>query len=52
MDAIIRLENGGRIRLANIVSEVHSPAEAPQVYDRLISERGFPVVQFDWRDFE
>ena len=51
MDAIIRLENGGRIRLANIVSEVHSPAEAPEVYNRLINERSFPVVQFDWRNF-
>ncbi len=50
--ALLKLEACGRLRLSDIVSEVHSPTEAPAVYQRLISERGFPVVQFDWRDFE
>lgn len=49
MDAILRLEKGGRLNLQNIVSEIHSPAEAPEVYHRMLTEKNFPVgVQFDW----
>lgn len=52
MNALIRMEACGRIRLSDIVSETHSPSEAPEVYNRLINEKGFPVVQFDWRNFK
>jgi len=49
MASILRLQKGGRLDLMRIISEVHSPAEAPEVYQRLISEKGFPIgVQFDW----
>lgn len=49
MESILRLEKGGRLNLQNIISEVHSPAQAPEVYHRMLTEKNFPVgVQFDW----
>lgn len=46
---ILRLEKYGRLDLGKIISEVHSPEEAPQVYRRMLSEKEFPVgIQFDW----
>ena len=50
--SLIKLAQGGRIHLAEMIDETHSPAEAPEVYERLANERSFPLVQFDWRDFE
>lgn len=47
--ALHRLHAGGRLRLSSLVDEVHSPEEAPRIFDRLVKERGFPVVQYDWR---
>ena len=49
MEALIRLHAMGRLHLGDLVDEVHSPADAPQVYERLVQEQAFPVVQFDWR---
>ena len=43
-----RLTAAGRLRLKEIVGEVHDPEEAPEIYRRLMTERTFPVVQFDW----
>ena len=42
--------NKGRLNLAPLVSEIHSPHEAPEVYRRLAFEYGsFPIgVLFDW----
>lgn len=48
VEAIIRLVMGGRLDLAALLEEVHSPVEAPEVYTRLAAGGGFPVVQFDW----
>ncbi len=32
-------------------NETYLPEECPEVYNRLISDKNFPVVvQFDWRD--
>lgn len=45
----IKLTEMGRIKLADIIDEIHSPAEAPEVYTRLANEKAFPMVQFDWR---
>ena len=40
---------GGRINMDGFIKEVHSPVEAPEVYDRLVNDKHFPiVVQFDW----
>ncbi|MBQ9761382.1 MAG: zinc-binding alcohol dehydrogenase [Clostridia bacterium] len=46
--SIIRLLKGGRIDLARLVEEVHSPLEAVEIFERLTKEPSFPVVQFDW----
>ncbi len=50
--ALLKLEQCGRIHLADVVSEVHSPQESPEVYQRLIHDRDFPIVQFDWKMLE
>ena len=39
----------GRLEFASLVEEIHSPEEAPEVYDRLAKEMAFPLVEFDWR---
>ena len=50
--ALMRLSAGGRLRLGEMIEEVRSPAEAPEVYTRLAEEKQFPVVQFDWSRLE
>lgn len=48
--AVLKLCAGGRLCLDNIIEETHSPEECPEVYNRLVSDKDFPiVVQFDWR---
>ena len=47
--ALIRLCATGRFDLGELVEDVFSPVEAPAVYRRLVTDRSFPVVQFDWR---
>jgi threonine dehydrogenase-like Zn-dependent dehydrogenase len=49
MAGILRLQRGGRIHLGAVISEVHSPLDAPEVYRRMLTEREFPIgVQFNW----
>ena len=50
--ALQKLTKMRRIQLSSMIDEPHSPAEAPAVYTRLATEKTFPLVQFDWRDFE
>ena len=50
--ALQRLYRLGRLELASMVAEIHSPEEAPQVYHRLATEKSFPLVQFDWSRLE
>ena len=48
---ILDLINGKRVTLKDVVSETHSPTESTVIYDRLVSDKNFPIgVQFDWRD--
>ncbi|MBQ8187969.1 MAG: zinc-binding alcohol dehydrogenase [Clostridia bacterium] len=47
--AALNLVVGGRIRLGGMVTETHDPADAPEVYARLMTEKTFPVVQFRWK---
>ena len=48
---ILDLINGKRVTLKDVVSETHSPTESTIIYDRLVSDKNFPIgVQFDWRD--
>ena len=50
LEAVLRLIRLGRIKLADLVEEVHSPREAAQVYTRICTEKTFPLVQFDWSE--
>lgn len=47
-EAVLKLTKLGRIKLSELVEEVHSPEEATEVYTRLCNEKTFPLVQFDW----
>lgn len=49
---VMKLTETGRIKLSDMIDEIHSPGEAPAVYTRLANEKSFPLVQFDWRDFK
>ena len=46
--AILKLVKHGRLDILRLVEEVHSPEEAPEIYDRLAKNAAFPIVQFDW----
>ena len=52
-DDIITILNfmaNGRLDMSKILSEVHSPEEAPEIYRRLAENKDFPVgVVFDWK---
>ncbi len=49
VQTMIKLSALGRIRLEDMVDEVYSPIECPEVYTRLVNDKNFPpVVQFDW----
>ena len=52
VQALIKLHALGRIHLGDMVDEIHTPVEAPEIYDRLARQKAFPVVQFDWRELE
>ena len=47
--AILSLIKGKRLNFADMICEIHSPAEAQTVYTRLANEKKFPIgVLFDW----
>lgn len=47
--ALHKLMMAGRFRMRPLINEVHSPLDAPQVYDRLVSGKDFPIgVLFNW----
>lgn len=48
VEAVLKLTKLGRLKLSELVEEVHSPEEATEVYTRLCTEKTFPLVQFDW----
>ena len=50
INTAIKLTESGRIKLSDIIDEIHSPLDAPEVYTRLANEKSFPMVQFDWRE--
>lgn len=41
-----------RLNYKQLVNEVHSPLDAPEVYTRLANDKHFPIVQFDWSKIE
>ena len=47
--AVMNMIRGGRLNFADVICEIHSPADAQTVYDRLVNERNFPIGGlFDW----
>jgi len=48
--ALKKLTELGRIHLADMIDETHTPDEAVEVYHRLVTDKTFPLVQFDWRN--
>ena len=50
---MLKLCGGGRLCLENLIEETHLPTECTEVYNRLVSDKDFPVVvQFDWRNMQ
>ena len=51
LSAVLRLLDGGRLSFKEMIGEIHSPADAGEVYTRLVNDPLFPVgVLFDWKD--
>lgn len=51
LQAVLNLIKGKRLNFKDMISEIHSPSEAGQVYDRLAKDKNFPIgVLFDWRN--
>lgn len=47
--AVLKLLATGRLSFDKLINEVHSPIDAPEVYERLVSDKNFPIgVLFDW----
>ncbi len=47
--SILRLQEGGRLKLSSMPAEIASPADCQAVFTRLSSDPHFgPVIQFDW----
>lgn len=45
----LKMLGAGRLDVHSIIHEVHSPYDAPEVYDRLSFDKNFSIgVQFDW----
>ena len=51
-ESILLLAKHERIRLSRFVEETHSPKDAPMLYRRLLENRSFPIVQFDWTQID
>lgn len=51
LQAVLNLIKGKRLNFKDMICEIHSPTEAGQVYNRLASDKNFPIgVLFDWRN--
>ena len=49
--AVLKLCAFGRFSLTDIITETHRPEECGEVFERLATDKGFPIgVQFDWRN--
>jgi threonine dehydrogenase-like Zn-dependent dehydrogenase len=49
IDALVKLTRLGRIKLSKTIDEVHAPTKAPDVYSHLVTDKVFPLTQFNWR---
>ena len=50
--ALMRLVAAGRLNFSRMIAETHTPEECPEIYTRLINDKCFPLVQFDWRQVQ
>ena len=51
LQTVLNLIKGKRLNFKDMICEIHSPTEAEQIYDRLASDKNFPIgVLFDWRN--
>lgn len=51
INAILNLIKGKRMNFNDMILEIHSPIDAPKVYDRLVNSPSFPIgVLFDWNN--
>lgn len=50
--AVQKLVRLGRLSFADLVQEIHPVNEYKKVFDRLSNEKGFPIIQLDWRNIE
>lgn len=51
LQAVLNLIKGKRLNFKDMICEIHSPTEAGQIYNRLASDKNFPIgVLFDWRN--
>ncbi|MBE6596837.1 MAG: theronine dehydrogenase [Ruminococcaceae bacterium] len=49
LKAVLNLIKGKRLNFKDMISEIHSPTEAYEVFTRLAEEKNFPIgVLFDW----
>lgn len=50
---LLGLCSGKRLQYADVIHEIHSPVDAPEVYTRLAFDRNFPIgVLFDWSQID
>lgn len=50
LKAVLKLIQGKRLNFKDMISEIHSPEEAPAVFGRLATDKNFPIgVLFDWK---
>lgn len=50
--AVQKLVSLGRLSFADLVQETHSINNYKEVFNRLATENGFPIIQLDWRDLK
>lgn len=51
--AALRLLHAGKLNIDEIIHEVHSPVDCPEVYARLASDKNFPVgIAWDWTQLD
>lgn len=51
--ALQKLVHTRRLDLDCLVNEIHTPLDTPQVYDRLVNGKDFPIgVLFDWQQLQ
>lgn len=50
LKTVMNLVKGKRLNFKDMISEIHSPVEANEVFNRLATEKNFPIgVLFDWK---